>query len=570
MKKATMKKKLCCYLICAVMAATGACTTSYALEGDGQSQGQANETPVVTEEMTQAPEGEATEVAPEEDITEPEQQETDAVSEEDAVVEEEQAESGKTLMTNNAPVIKGLKVSFKASTGKVTLNWTDVEGAVRYEIGLTQDEVFTKYADSTTSNGSFVLEGVAYKTYPITVAAYDAEGETANLVGYINRDVFLKKTTPSKPRIKGLKTMKKAYDSKSAKLSINKQRSNSYKNKTIVVEPDFTLKWNACKGAKSYSIYKYTCNSKGKINLKSQVCIAKGIKKTSYHRVEKVTDKCYNDDKYGYYWYKVVAVYPGDINTTRTSAASTRLKMPKFLNVSGLSQTGEKTGRNSICTYRFYCKTNTSAKFYKQGSGQAYKRWIPKGVKGWTNGGSGSKFELKGSKYGTGYVMRHKMTAYAVDYSPYIDWTKSRKETYVNNSSKFNGGGKYVIWVSRYTQNINVFKKVNGKYKLVRVCECATGKFRNYSASGTFKIHKRIKHRIRSKYHYYYLNCYNGINSLHGPTYWKSNSKPKSLPYAHLGKNGMSNGTLGCVRTWNADAYYIWQNCPMKTKVVVY
>ena len=40
MKKATIKKKLCCYLICTVMAATGACTTSYALEGDGQSQGQ--------------------------------------------------------------------------------------------------------------------------------------------------------------------------------------------------------------------------------------------------------------------------------------------------------------------------------------------------------------------------------------------------------------------------------------------------------------------------------------------------------------------------------------------------
>lgn len=255
----------------------------------------------------------------------------------------------------------------------------------------------------------------------------------------------------------------------------------------------------------------------------------------------------------GKIYYSIKPVYD---DVAIASARTEEVTVPKFLTCGAR-------------TYKFLVKTNTKAKFYKKGKGNSYKRWLPKGVTGYTTGGSGSKFLVQGTKYGQGYVMRAKMSCYKLDYSPKKDWSKSYKEKYVNSSSSFKSSGKYIIWVSRYTQKVNVFKKVSGKWQLQDCAECTTGVFRNYTSGGSYTIKKKQYKRTRSKHYYFHLSYYNGLNSLHGPTYWKKNSYYRAKPSVHLGDHGQY-GTLGCVRMWNEDATYIYDNCPKGTKVVVY
>ena len=562
MKKVTLNKRIACYIVCAVMALTGACTTSYAIEGDNAAgEGAADNEAVTNEEQIVVEEPS--------DVVEPEEEAvlTDESEPSEEAALEEESEDGLAVMSTETAVTG---ITAKYADGTVTVSWNKVEGAESYEIQVGDNKATA--SNSEVSKG--IKMSVEAKMYKVSVTAVMPEG-TDPVTGSI--DVYLKaKTAPKNAKIT-TEQMHKAYDKPKSKISIKKQRKTDYRYKIVIVEPDVTISWDKVPGATSYKVYKFTGTKKGKINNSTKKVLKSDITGTSYKYKEKVTDKVFSKLNYGYYWYKVAAVYPD--GTEKVAAAkrvddgkvtsSKRLKMPKFLDVSGVSKTGQKTGRKGICTYTFYCKTNQSAKFYKQGSGQAYKRWIPAGVKGTTRGGSGSKFEVKTKGYGTGYVMRHKMTCYKIDYSPNVDWTKSMKEKWVNKSSDFKGAGKWVVWVSRYSQTVNVFKKVNGKYKLMRVCECTTGQFRNYTAGGKFKLHKRIEHRKRSAYHYYYLNCFNGINSVHGPTY-KYSGIINSKPSTHLGKNGMSSGTLGCVRSWNEDAYYVWTHVPMNSRVVSY
>lgn len=336
-------------------------------------------------------------------------------------------------------------------------------------------------------------------------------------------------------------TEKRAYDPKSHSFS-KSLFEKSLKPAVIAIEPTVTISWTAPKNTANFDYYQIFVDAKKVAKITSAT-----------------TTKYTYENKQGgnvRHTFAVKVVYK-DGSAMYTNPKKTKYVMKDFLDT-------------EVKTYTFYAKTNQRAKFYKQGSGLAYKRWLPKGVTGTVQGGSGSKFYLEHTKYGSGYVMRYKASCYKIDYSPNVDWSKTDKEAFVNSDSRFKTSAKKIIWVSRYSQTINCFKKnSSGKWQLVRTCNCTTGKFQNYSASGEFKIHTRTYYQPRSSYYYYHLSRYNNANSMHGPTYKKSNDKINAHPSVHLGDHGQY-GTLGCVRTYNEDAKWIWDNYGIGDKVVVW
>ena len=570
------------------MVATGVCTISYA---DTTSNSNDSDT------TTQNQQAEDTETT------------TEASETTEATSESNDAQSNP-ITVKFVGINENTKFTSGSTTVNATISWNNIAESNGYTI--TGDGITNTTATDSETSKTITITKAKKQKYTVTVATKATVSDGTNneplAKGTVDIDLTkyitdLKISTTTKHW-----SSDTTYPKLGKNLSSFMQRNYNYEYSQVPVSPKVTLKWTTVDGAKSYKVLKYVTDSNGKIvtsidavdlntdkylNGRSSDANAKYSAKYSvsgstatFEYNEYVLESKFKSSSTGYYTYRVVPVFddntviPSTLGTNTYSYAKVNkeykdktrnfVPMKKFLEYNGITYQ-KKHITTGIRTYKFNAKTNTRAKVYRKGTGQAYKCWIPKGVTGYTIGGSGSKFEFHytyNKKNYTGYVMRKKLSCTSVDYAPYCDWTQAKKESYVNsNKSKFKG--TWVIWVSRYSQTVNVFKKEDGKYKLQRVSECTTGKFRNYTSSGTFKINKKWKYRKRGSHHYYYLNFYNGMNSIHGPTYYNSNNKIKAKPTWHL-KGDASWGTLGCVRTFTNDAYYVKNKCPLKSRVVVY
>lgn len=541
-------KRLLCYLICIIMILTGVSTTSFA-ESSTNDQ-------------------------------EPVKQETNESSN---VIDSEPSEDADKNRLLSVAEIYNIVVSIDGELGvkaAVDISWDFVEGADYYEVLLGEE---LKASEIIDDSFKFDIVNPKLKTYVITINAYNASSDSPIAAKSFNVDFATLSASNVTVELDDFK-LTSGTSQKQSKSWSSPKIKDGYK--IITLNPDVYVNWTKAKNATDYIVYKYIADSKGNINSKYSGVVVNGNYNNNqkYHYVEFVNDSVFSKANFGYYAVRVLAKSESveEGVTIRASVLSDKakylsvdgrsyyyFKMNKFLDKTGKNYHGERA--STIRTTKFHAKTNTKAKLYIKGSGNAGKGWLSKGVKGWTTGGSGSKFKFHMNSGKYGYVMRKKLSCYKVDYSPYVDWTKSAKEKYVNSSSKFKSSRGKVIWISRYSQTVNVFKKdkATGKWKLEYIAECTTGQFRNYTSSGVKKVHTRIKHRKRSIHHYYYLNCFSGLNSVHGPTYFNKNGALRSSPAAHLSYNA-SKGTLGCVRVWNTDAKWVWDHCGIGTKVVVY
>ena len=585
MKKKNFALKLSCYLISLIMVATGVCTTSYAATDDGSNDaGNSVET---------------------------EQQETTAALDTESDEGTEPETAGNAVQSTEMTVkFVGINENTKFTSGstdvKATISWDKVEGSEGYTI--TGDGITKATATASETEKTITIPKAKKQKYTVTVAtqAETTDGDVHEPLAKGTVEIDLTKyITDLKIETKTMHwSSDTQYPTLGKKLEKFMQQNENYEYSEVAVSPTVTLTWTKVDGAKSYKVLKYVTDSNGKIDTSiepvdlntSKYLSEKSSKANAAYKAkltesgstetfvynEYVEESKFSPYSKGYYTYRVVPVFDNDTvipSTLGTNTYNYAIKnksynnktrnfvpMKKFLDYNGVTYQ-KKHITTGIRTYNFSAKTNTSAKVYKKGTGLANKGWIKKGVTGYTVGGSGSKFEFHYNGK-TGYVMRKKLSCTRVDYSPYCDWTRAKKESYVNsNKSKFNT--EWVIWVSRYSQTVNVFHKKSGKYVLTHISECTTGKFRNYTSSGTFRITNKWWYRTRGSHHYYYLNFYNGMNSVHGPTYYNKNNKIKAKPTWHL-KGDASWGTLGCVRTYTNDAYYVRRNCPVKSRVVVY
>ena len=141
-----------------------------------------------------------------------------------------------------------------------------------------------------------------------------------------------------------------------------------------------------------------------------------------------------------------------------------------------------------------------------------------------------------------------------------VDYSEPVKEGFVN-LQEYESKTDYLIWISKYTQKVMVFKGEQGAWDLIRTFPCATGSNETPTPAGVFEIFKRTNQWDFSDHCVTDVSVFNGGHAFHtvllnydGTFY----NRRVGEPISH-----------GCVRMLPDDAKYIF-NLPMETCVVVY
>ena len=359
---------------------------------------------------------------------------------------------------------------------------------------------------------------------------------------------------------------------------------SNYKAKYVFLTPPKTVKvscakdtnyvhvkWSTVEGAAGYYVYR---SSKKSDKTPTMIKYVSGGNKKTYVE-ENVPGK-----KTWYYY--VSTVYRKDIDektveyrTVSALSARKKVTVNKFL-IAKIRPIGWHTTIKSTCSL-FKNKTGGATKGkVKKGTKvdvfEKYPAKIPYGsgpsririkykkngklIEGWIGYG-----RAKGGVFGT-VAYKHKKA---------LDWPREQKEAFVNNN-EYSSPTKYLIWVSTYTQRVNIFKGRKGHWKLYKSNRCVTGTFLHLTKIGSgFGIWKHQKTRIRNFYHstgqYYYhnLSYFSKGNSFH-TVCWRVGSNKQ----VNFIKKTLQPGTRGCCRMYTPDATWIYNNIPMKTKVVVH
>lgn len=116
---------------------------------------------------------------------------------------------------------------------------------------------------------------------------------------------------------------------------------------------------------------------------------------------------------------------------------------------------------------------------------------------------------------------------------------------------------KYLIWVSTYTQHVYVFQGSRGKWKLIKDWECSTGAGQSPTPTGFDKqlISQGEYRRTSYRHEVRWWSPFQTWNSIHGKRSFWAMGAPASN---------------GCVRNFDPNAKWIYDNCPIGTALVVW
>ena len=283
-----------------------------------------------------------------------------------------------------------------------------------------------------------------------------------------------------------------------------------------------TVYWEAVDGATGYEIFR-----NGKL-LKSV-----GADKTSYRDKTVKEGPSGNTGKVNQYSYYVVAV-----NGSQRSEASVT----------------KKAGKVRSALYKITFKSSA-----KLTSHDKYKKTITfkGGQTVWADGFAQGKYQFsykKGNKTYRFYSMWMRIKNPKGDIKKNAYENGHTAENYVNEG-KYSSPTKWLIWVNLYSQRVYVFKGKKGNWKLEKNYLCGSGTPKTPTSSGmNKKLHRKAKHYSKHKW----WNMFSGTMAIHG-----SNGAKEEAKLGHLISNG-------CVRVTNDQAKWIFDNVPLKTRVLIY
>ncbi len=140
------------------------------------------------------------------------------------------------------------------------------------------------------------------------------------------------------------------------------------------------------------------------------------------------------------------------------------------------------------------------------------------------------------------------------------DYSVGTKEGFVNNRG-YTSDTKYLVWISKRTQRVNVYEGSADNWKLVRTSQCSTGGNYTPTPKGVFSIYA---HNLRWNYDDFYVKnatVFNGNHAFH--------STPLKFDGTDYDARVGTPLSHGCVRLPVAFSEYIY-SLPMGTRVVVY
>ncbi len=160
------------------------------------------------------------------------------------------------------------------------------------------------------------------------------------------------------------------------------------------------------------------------------------------------------------------------------------------------------------------------------------------------------------------YYVQQKFMVYTSCNFTRLKYNTSQKLAFVNG---YKSSTKFLIWISLYTQEVNIFKGKKGKWKLIKTYPCTAGSHLRRTPQGVFKVGRKEK-----RWNYYnrylsYITRFKGRNAFHTRIHRKK-AYGGGYYYPELG----APGSNGCIRLYDKDAKYIYQKIPKRTTVISY
>lgn len=155
-------------------------------------------------------------------------------------------------------------------------------------------------------------------------------------------------------------------------------------------------------------------------------------------------------------------------------------------------------------------------------------------------------------------IKRSYLKYTGLDSSAKKDYSKSLKEEFVNVKG-YTSNTNWMIWVSESTFKVNVYKGSKGKWKLVKAFPCCIGRWNARTSSGVRSI---LSKGTKWEYGGPWIYFTSGAGDPYNPEGCAFHPQPDS---------NMSKAiSHGCIRMQMSGLMYIYNNCPVGTRVVVY
>lgn len=399
---------------------------------------------------------------------------------------------------DNAPG-KVKKLTAKAiSETSIRLDWSKVSGVSGYYVYRIEESGKTKKVATTSKTTCTLSKLTANKEYTYQVFAYKKTKKNT---------YKSEKGSPTATASTYIKTPKAP---KSLKVS-------SYGNKSV------TLKWSSGENANGYNIYMYDEKKdayKLKGTTKSKSYVLKGLKDGEEYLIRiqsfrKVGDVSKNGPS------EEITV------TGREFSEAVKAIHGRYWQASLKSDT---TGVLVSTGKKYKIKKGTSVTAMSK-STETVTVVLS----------NGKEVKVSGKKLNYGNL---KTTT--------KEYSTATKEAFVN-AKGYTSKTDYLIWISQYTTNTTVFKKVNGKWKIARSMPCIVGRYGN-SPVGVYSIQKQGWGYGGPMLYWTWNTTLNAGNSFHKYVDWH--------------KRGAYSG--GCIRLADADLNYIVKYCKVGTTVVSY
>ena len=143
------------------------------------------------------------------------------------------------------------------------------------------------------------------------------------------------------------------------------------------------------------------------------------------------------------------------------------------------------------------------------------------------------------------------------------DYSTAIKECWVNEVHNYSSSSKYLIWISLYTQKVNIFIGSKGNWKLYKACPAATGS----NTTPTLVQNTTIKYRsTRWNYEAFYVDKIS-LFDYQGRAF---HSLPKNFDGTIYNPTIGRPASHGCIRMRDEDCGFIYTQVPVGTTVIVY
>ena len=179
-----------------------------------------------------------------------------------------------------------------------------------------------------------------------------------------------------------------------------------------------------------------------------------------------------------------------------------------------------------------------------------------------TNSSGLSALKLQFPDGSEGWVSARRNEITDEDCTTDEDYTDEQKMDFVN-SMNYDSETQYLVWVSLYTQKVNVFTGYKGNWTLVQTFDCATGINETPTTTGVFKI-QTLKERWDLGITYVEpVLIFNGGEAF--------TSQPYDVETDEIVDDTMGEpASGGSVRMLEEDIAWMSENMTIDTMVVVY